>query len=118
MRQPAAYTEEELNIEITKKGLRFDYPTGRDYGRPQVLDILITDCAFDEFNLLSCKAFFTDRARSFRGAVTLTMVYPHSEDIGRAVLREYDEGRTSYVSVREIREMTQGIEVEGERLST
>ena len=66
------------------------YATGRDYGMPQVLEIHFTptdDCMVD------VPATFTDASRGISGTVKVFGFCANRQDIGKAVLAEYDAGR-------------------------
>lgn len=74
------------------------YQTGRDYGTPQVLDIVLPPPPpADEQE--DVEVTFTDEARKIVGIVRLmgVEVDAYACDIGRAVLREYDAGRYTLV---------------------
>lgn len=74
-----------------------DYPTGRDYDRPQVLRI--TAPAMPEDLLESVPVSFADPVRGISGTVqvmALVCMYAgrlNPSELGAAVLREYDAGR-------------------------
>lgn len=71
------------------------YPTGRDYGKPQVLVIdmpeNVSPDPIDEVPEL-VRVFFDDPVRGIAASVQVCDYAVNSYDIGRAVLREYDAG--------------------------
>lgn len=76
----------------------FTFPTGRTYGRPQILAITIEGSETDEYGLTEYTASFTDDARHIRGRVSVLALDTDPRDkIGRAVLAEYDAGRYNLI---------------------
>ena len=75
----------------------YQYPTGRDYGTPQVLTITIDRAPADPLDELTVR--FADSARHIEGTVRVLAVacmYAGRLDpseTGAAILREYDAGR-------------------------
>ena len=86
------------NIDPNHRTLQ--YPTGRTYDAPQVLDIELLSHAADEellsyaaeFNFLTGSALFVDRSRHIAGRVDFIASGNSDADIGRAVLAAYDSG--------------------------
>ncbi len=66
------------------------YPTGRTYDAPQVLEIIIESDTEDDFGLRDIVATFKDASRHINGRVTTTVF---NDGVGAAVLAAYDAGR-------------------------
>lgn len=78
--------------------LKLAYPTGRDYGAPQILEITLTmpDRSGDPFT--DVRVTFNDAVRGIAGEVGLFLAQlTSSREIGEAVLREYDAGRYTLI---------------------
>lgn len=77
------------------------YPTGRDYGTPQILEITTARLPDDPF--ADMRVVFVDAARNIRGTVVIMALLCMSAgrinpaELGAAVLREYDAGRYTEV---------------------
>ena len=73
--------------------MHMTYDTGRDYGRPQVLDIEVPGLAgADDWDVVP--VFFRDDVRGIAGTVLLFRIQiAGDERVGEAVLAEYDAGR-------------------------
>ena len=74
----------------------YQYPTGRDYGKPQILEIIAPARPKDPFGYV--EVTFHDAARGISGIVLLLGMECFESDldgegIGPTVLREYDAGR-------------------------
>ena len=69
---------------------KINYETGRDYGAAQVLEITFNSAA-DDFADVS--AHFVDAVRGISGTVTIFGYQANPQNVGAAVLREYDAGR-------------------------
>jgi hypothetical protein len=72
------------------------YPTGRDYGAPQILEITFeafstTGDFMEDLELTAVT--FKDAARSISGTVNVFRMDADQYRIGAAVLAEYDAGR-------------------------
>jgi hypothetical protein len=77
-----------------------NYPTGRDYGSPQILEIIYTPFSAntdDDFliGLELTEVTFKDAVRHISGCVQVFRQDANQHRIGRAVLAEYDAGRYS-----------------------
>jgi hypothetical protein len=66
------------------------YATGRDYGTPQVLEIIAPDNLTDDLQLV--EVHFSDAARGISGTVEILDIQATPARIGREVLAEYDAG--------------------------
>lgn len=74
------------------------YETGRDYGAPQILEIIYPDVdalADMESGMQFHSVQFIDASRSIKGYVSIFGCDCNANRIGRAVLTEYDAGRYS-----------------------
>lgn len=71
------------------------YATGRNYGKPQVLNIRVVSRGADDFD--AARVEFQDDARGIAGAVSVFTLECAPRDIGPAVLREYDAGRYNLI---------------------
>ena len=72
---------------------RFSFPTGRNYGMDQILEIEMPA----EFGTLFTLVKFTDIARGIKGETELLLFGGESQyQIGLLVLAEYDAGRYMY----------------------
>lgn len=72
------------------------FPTGRDYGAPQVLYIDLPDTTgVDDWSMVPVR--FADAARNISGVVQLFAMTAHPAYAGPAVLAEYDAGRYSLI---------------------
>lgn len=69
------------------------YPTGRDYGTPQVLEITAPTIPADADLCDTFRVTFVDQARHISGTVHLMAFECDPRSVGPAVLREYDAGR-------------------------
>jgi hypothetical protein len=71
------------------------YKTGRDYGAPQVLEITFPSvtCDLSDAAFVDVHVQFVDAARGISGAVKVFGSDANANQIGRAVLAEYDAGR-------------------------
>jgi hypothetical protein len=71
------------------------YPTGRDYGAPQILEITFEPVSTSDFDagIEFFPATFADKARSISGTVNVFGMYCNDKAIGAEVLAEYDAGR-------------------------
>ena len=78
------------NIDPNNRTLQ--YPTGRTYDAPQILEIELLNHAVDEFNFLTGSALFVDRSRHIAARVDIVAFGNSDSEIGRAVLAAYDSG--------------------------
>ncbi len=67
-----------------------NFPTGRTYDAPQILQITIESESTDEFGLQNVIATFNDASRHIKGRVDVIVF---NDGIGQAVLESYDQGR-------------------------
>lgn len=74
----------------------FEYTTGRDYGKPQVLTITVESMTDHDMGTIDLIATFIDGARGISGRVN-TVMFPH-ETVGAAVLAAYDHGNYSLLA--------------------
>lgn len=70
--------------------MKITYKTDRDYGAPQVLEIIAPDVATSDLQLVV--VYFCDSVRDIAGIVEILDIYATPDRIGRAVLSEYDAG--------------------------
>jgi hypothetical protein len=70
-----------------------NYPTGRDYGAPQVLEITYASSGANTDGFELTDATFKDAVRAIAGTVKIFRQDADQNRIGRAVLAEYDAGR-------------------------
>ena len=72
---------------------RFSFPTGRNYGMDQILEIEMPA----ELGTLFTLVKFTDTARGIKGETEILLFGGESQyQIGLLVLAEYDAGRYMY----------------------
>ena len=69
-----------------------NYPTGRTYDAPQVLEIELLNLTEDEWGNLTGSALFVDHSRHIAARVDFFTLSESDADIGRAVLSAYDSG--------------------------
>jgi len=80
----------------------FAYPTGRDYGTPQVLDITIESVREDELGDRHVTALFVDAARNIAGRVKVLVLSFEThflKSLGAAVKDAYDHGRYQLLDI-------------------
>ncbi len=77
---------------VNPNNRQLNYPTGRTYDAPQVLEIELLSHSKDEFNFVTGSALFVDRSRHIAARVDFMSFGDSNADIGRAVLEAYDSG--------------------------
>ena len=79
------------NIDPNNRTLQ--YPTGRTYDAPQVLDIELLSHDTDNFSFVTGSALFVDCSRHIAARVDFIAFGTSDAHIGRAVLAAYDSGK-------------------------
>ena len=78
--------------QVNPNSRTLNYPTGRTYDAPQVLEIELLNLTEDEWGNLTGSALFVDHSRHIAARVDFVSFGNSDNDIGRAVLAAYDSG--------------------------